>query len=72
MADTITPTGLGLAKRLEGVRRCRGIGKADLKLNTATPRITVDPETYVVTADGERLTCEPARELPLTQRYALF
>jgi urease subunit alpha len=64
--------GLGLAKRLEGVRRCRGIGKADLKLNTATPRITVDPETYVVTADGERLTCGPARELPLTQRYALF
>jgi urease subunit alpha len=46
--------------------------KADLKLNGATPRMTVDPETYIVTADGEELRCEPATELPLAQRYFLF
>ena len=40
--------------------------------NGATPDITVDPETYVVKADGEHLVCEPATELPLAQRYFLF
>jgi urease subunit alpha len=64
--------GYGLGKRLEAVRGCRGIGKKDMKLNDATPRITVDPETYRVTADGEHLTCAPASRLPLTQRYFLF
>ena len=43
-----------------------------MRLNDALPRITVDPETYQVTADGEVLTCEPASELPLAQRYFLF
>ena len=43
-----------------------------MKLNDALPRITVDPETYVVTADGEVLTSVPARVLPLAQRYLLF
>jgi urease alpha subunit len=62
----------GLTKRLEAVRGCRGIGKRDMKLNDALPRITVDPETYEVTADGVVLTCEPARSLPLTRRYSLF
>jgi urease subunit alpha len=62
----------GLGKRLEAVRSCRGIGKKDMRLNDAMPRITVDPETYVVTADGERLTCAPAPALPLAQRYFLF
>jgi urease subunit alpha len=62
----------GLNKRVEPVRRCRGIGKADMKLNDRTPAISVDPETYKVTADGEYLTCEPARRLPLAQRYFLF
>jgi urease subunit alpha len=62
----------GLGKRVEAVKRCRGIGKRDMKLNDATPRITVDPETYRVTADGEHLTCAPATSLPLTQRYFLF
>jgi urease subunit alpha len=62
----------GLTKRLEAVRGCRGIGKRDMKLNDALPRITVDPETYEVTADGGVLTCEPARSLPLTRRYSLF
>jgi urease subunit alpha len=62
----------GLAKRVEAVKGCRGLGKRDMKLNDALPRITVDAETYEVTADGEVLRCEPARELPLAQRYFLF
>jgi len=64
--------GYGLNKRIEPVRRCRGLGKKDMKLNDATPVITVDPETYRVTADGEHLTCAPAETLPLAQRYFLF
>ncbi len=62
----------GLDKRVEAVKNCRGIGKADMKLNDATPVVEVDPETYRVTADGEPLVCEPAAELPLAQRYFLF
>lgn len=62
----------GLSKRVEPVRNCRNIGKADMKLNDATPQISVDPETYRVTADGVELTCEPAEKLPLAQRYFLF
>jgi urease subunit alpha len=62
----------GLAKRLAAVRGCRSVGKRDMKLNDALPTITVDPETYVVTADGERLQSAPARILPLAQRYFLF
>jgi urease subunit alpha len=50
----------------------RKLGKADMKLNDYAPLISVDPETYVVKADGQLLTCEPASELPLTQRYFLF
>ena len=49
-----------------------GIGKADMVHNDATPRMEVDPETYEVRADGELLTCEPASELPMAQRYFLF
>jgi urease subunit alpha len=64
--------GYGLTKRIEPVRACRSLRKQDLKWNDATPAITVDPETYHVTADGEHLTCEPARVLPLAQRYFLF
>jgi urease subunit alpha len=63
---------LGLAKDTLAVEGCRGIGKADMRLNDATPQIEVDPETYEVRADGVLLTCEPARELPLAQRYFLF
>ena len=40
--------------------------------NSATPKMEVDPETYEVRADGEKLTCEPAQTLPLTQLYSLF
>jgi urease subunit alpha len=63
---------LGLDRRIETVQRCRGIGKRNMVLNDALPRIEVDPETYVVRADGEALVCEPARVLPLAQRYFLF
>ena len=62
----------GLTKRIEAVKRCRKISKRDLKWNDALPKITVDPETYEVRADGELLTCEPAKVLPLAQRYFLF
>jgi urease subunit alpha len=54
------------------VQDCRSIGKSDMVHNSATPQIQVDPETYEVRADGELLTCEPAVELPLAQRYFLF
>jgi len=66
------PARLGLGKRAVAVARCRGIGKRDMVLNDALPRLEVDPETYEVRADGERLTCEPARVLPMAQRYFLF
>jgi urease subunit alpha len=62
----------GLTKRLVAVRNCRGISKRDMKLNDALPKIVVDPETYVVTADGEALHSKPASVLPLAQRYCLF
>jgi urease subunit alpha len=63
---------LGLRRRLEGVRSCRHVTKLDMVHNDAMPVIKVDSETYHVSADGEHLTCEPARELPLAQRYFLF
>jgi urease subunit alpha len=62
----------GLTKRIEAVKGCRKISKRDLKWNNAMPKISVDPETYEVHADGELLTCEPAKVLPLAQRYFLF
>jgi urease subunit alpha len=61
-----------LARRIEAVRGCRNVRKHDMVHNDATPKIEVDPETYEVRADGQLLTCEPARELPLAQRYFLF
>ena len=63
---------LGLAKEVVPVKGTRVIGKADMVLNDWTPEIEVDPETYEVRADGELLTCEPATELPLAQRFFLF
>jgi urease subunit alpha len=70
--DREVPKVLGLQKRLSAVKKCRGIGKRDLKLNDALPRIEVDPETYVVKADGQVLKCEPMAVLPMAQRYFLF
>jgi urease subunit alpha len=64
---------LGTAKRMLAVKNTRGgISKKSMLLNDATPHIEVDAETYEVRADGELLTCEPAKSLPLTQRYFLF
>ncbi|MBM2320173.1 MULTISPECIES: urease subunit alpha [Alphaproteobacteria] len=63
---------LGIAKKTLAVQNTRGIGKSDLKLNTATPKVEVNPETYEVRADGELLVCEPAEVLPMAQRYFLF
>ena len=63
---------LGLAKATLAVQNTRGIGKADMVLNAARPHIEVNPETYEVRADGVLLTCEPATELPLAQRYFLY
>ncbi len=64
---------LGLQKQTLPVRNTRGgIGKADMQLNSHCPDIEVDPETYEVRADGELLTCEPAAELAMAQRYFLY
>ncbi len=63
---------LKLQKPLVAVSGTRTLKKSDMVHNGATPNITVDPETYVVKADGVHLVCEPATELPLAQRYFLF
>ena len=63
---------LGLAKETVAVENTRTIGKRDMIHNSVTPFIEVNPETHDVRADGELLTCEPARELPLAQRYFLY
>ncbi|HVI74125.1 MAG TPA: urease subunit alpha [Anaeromyxobacteraceae bacterium] len=64
--------GLGLTKRVEAVRGCRGLGKKDMRLNDALPRIEVDPESYQVRADGVLLRSAPSARLALAQRYFLF
>ncbi len=61
-----------LGKQAVAVRGCRSVGKKDMALNDAMPDIQVNPETYVVIADGERLTCEPAERLPMSRLYSLF
>jgi urease subunit alpha len=63
---------LGLQKQLYAVKGTRKISKADMILNNYQPDIDVDPQTYVVKADGQLLTCEPMAQLPLAQRYFLF
>ena len=64
---------LGTDKEMVAVENVRGgISKKSMIHNDATPDIRIDPETYAVVADGELLVCEPARELPLAQRYFLF
>lgn len=63
---------LGLRRKLVAVKQCRSVKKSSLILNDYQPTITVDAQTYEVRADGVLLTCEPATELPLAQRYFLF
>jgi urease subunit alpha len=63
---------IGTAKAMVAVEGTRTVAKRDMKLNAATPVIEVHPETYEVRADGVLLTCAPAQELPLAQRYFLY
>ncbi|CAJ2668028.1 unnamed protein product [Trifolium pratense] len=62
----------GLNKRVKAVDNVRKLTKLDMKLNDTLPEITVDPETYTVTADGEVLSCTPATTVPLSRNYFLF
>lgn len=61
-----------LCKTAVPVENCRNITKKDMKFNSGTPEIKVDPETYAVMADGRRITSKAADSLPLTQLYNLF
>jgi urease len=62
----------GLSKRMEPVKHCRTVKKKDMKHNDATPKMTVDPETYSVKADGVLADVAPADTLPLTRSYNVF
>ena len=66
------PRRLGLTRPCLAVKNTRRIGKKDMVHNNLMPKMEVDPETYEVRANGELLTCEPAKVLPLAQRYFLF
>lgn len=66
------PEELGINRTFVEAKNMREISKKDLKHNDATPEIKVDPETYDLTIDGEKITSEPATELPMAQRYFLF
>ncbi len=62
----------GLAKNVSAVKNIRGVRKQHMIHNAYLPRMEIDPQTYLVRADGQLLTCEPASSLPMTQRYFLF
>lgn len=62
----------GLAKHLSAVKNIRNVRKKDMLHNGYTPKMEIDAQTYAVRADGHLLTCDPAVQLPLTQRYFLF
>jgi len=70
--DTGSVSKYGLRKQTVAVRETRSIGKKQMRLNDALPKIEVDPETYEVKADGVVLTSKPAETLPLTRRFSLF
>jgi urease subunit alpha len=63
---------LGLQKIILPVRGIRKLTKKDMKLNSETPEITVDPQTYEVRVNGELITCDPVDSVPMGQRYFLF
>ena len=66
------PAAYGLRKTVAGVRGCRSVKKKDMVHNAYLPKMEIDAQTYQVRADGQLLTCEPATELPMAQRYFLF
>ena len=70
--DAGIPEQIGLNKTIAAVNNTRKLNKTDMKLNDALLNIEVNPETYEVKAKGELLTCEPAKTLPMAQRYFLF
>ena len=70
--DNNVAASLGLAKETRAIKNTRSISKADMVMNDFQPEIEVHPETYEVRANGELLTCSPAEELPMAQRYFLF
>lgn len=70
--DAGVPDRIGLHRQVSAVHGVRNLTKADMVRNGETPTIEVDPQTYQVRVDGERVTCEPADVLPLAQRYFLF
>lgn len=70
--DTGTVQTYKLRKRIEIVKNCRNIGKKDMKFNDYMPKMKVDPETYVVEADGVACKADPATELPLAQTYYVY
>ena len=69
---TKTIDSYGLSKRVEPVRGCRSVTKKDMKWNEVTPKMSVDPESYEVRADGELLDIAPAEKAPLARLYNLF
>ncbi|PRA03243.1 urease subunit alpha [Arthrobacter sp. MYb229] len=70
--DEGVPERLRLRKVIRACQGIRELSKSDLKYNSGTPEILVDPQTYQVTVDGELATCEPSEVLPMAQRYFLF
>ena len=71
-AESGVKTLYGLNKSVRAVNNVRNLSKLDMKLNDALPIITVDPETFTVTANGEVLTCAAATAVPLSRNYFLF
>ena len=63
---------LALRKKIVPIENTRNISKKSMKLNNLCPEIEVDPETYEVRLNGELITCEPAKELPMAQRYFFY
>jgi urease subunit alpha len=62
----------GLAKPVVAVHGIRKVTKRQMIHNDYLPKMEIDAQTYAVRADGKLLTCEPAKTLPMTQRYFLF
>jgi len=70
--DKNVPEIAGMTRLVGVCKNTRNVGKKDMIHNDWMPNIEVDSQTYEVRANGELLTCEPATELPLAQRYCLF